>query len=265
MLEDFGRSDWFELETDVIGGVFLPPIVGKQTAITQASRSRRSPRNSELYNAVIPADRFRYDPATRTYKSTARRLLRDYTFGVLITLRDEGIVFEFERTARRGLDWLSMHYRSAKLSGLRMVIVNNDFEHRADPDETDPGIRVIRDGIYFVAKFKYTKVNRALVEQSGFEFSPKVKWWFTLDPEIAARLDANKIIGMDQAIIPKPDRGRQLSMALECLELRAAPSTVPPPARRQIPDWVRRRYVAKRQGMVPKRVDTRKPIIRTWK
>lgn len=236
MLEHFGKSDWSELETDVIGGVFSPPVAGKQ-AVPQGASSRRPPRNSELYNATIPGRLFHYDPATRTYKSTIGRLLREHAFNILITLRDEGITFEFERTARCGLDWHSMHYRSTKPPGLRMCIVNNDFSYAPDPDD-EVGIRVVRDGIYFVAKFKYTKVNCALVERSGFEFDAKVKWWFTLDPEVAARLEAQI----------------------------AGPSEAPaPPARRQVPAWVKRRYAAQRRCAAPKRTETRKPIIRTWR
>ena len=250
MLEDFGKSDWSELETDVIGGVFSPPLAGDRKP-TQASRSRRPPRNAELHNEVIPDDRFRYDLATRTYKTTIGRLLREHAFNILITLRDRGVTFEFERTTRRGLDWLSMHYRSAKSDDLRMTIVNNDFAYRPNPDDDDAGIRVVRDGIYFVAKFRYTKARRTLIERSGFEFSPKVKWWFTLDPEVAARLESETA--------SKPDRSQQSTAALECPEPRAAPPSTP---HRQVPAWVKRRYAAHRRRRA---TETRKPIIRTWK
>ena len=259
MLEDFGRSDWSELETDVIGGVFSPPIAGKRE-LPHASPVRRPPRNAELHNEVIPDDRFRYDPVTRTYKTTIGRLLREHAFNILITLRDRGVTFEFERTMRSGLDWLSMHYRSAKPDDLRMTIINNDFVYRPNPDD-DAGICVVRDGIYFVAKFRYTKANRALVERSGFEFSPKVKWWFTLDPGVAARLES-EIAESDGEIAPKPDRSRQSPVALECPEFRAAP---PATSRRQVPAWVKRRYAAKRRQLSLKLGDARKPIIRTWR
>ena len=250
MLEDFGRSDWSELETDVIGGVFSPPIAGKRE-LPHASPVRRPPRNAELHNEVIPDDRFHYDPVTRTYKTTIGRLLREHAFNILITLRERGVTFEFERTTRRGLDWLSMHYRSAKPDDLRMTIVNNDFVYRSNPDD-DADIRIVRDGIYFVAKFRYTKTNRAIVERSGFEFSPKVKWWFTLDPEAATRLE--------KETAPKPDRSQQSTAALECPEPRAAPPSTP---NRQVPAWVKRRYAMHRRRAAS--TETRKPIIRTWK
>jgi hypothetical protein len=252
MLEHFGKSDWSELETDVIGGAFSPPIAGKQTASVQ---SRRHPRNSELRNAVIPADRFRYDRVTRTYKSTIGRLLREYSFNVLITLRDEGTTFELERAARRGLDWLSLHYRSAKSADLRMVIVNNEFAYRPNPED-ETGIRVVRDGVYFVAKFRYTKANRTIVERSGFEFSPTVKWWFTLDPEVAAGLEAE--IEMTENAISN-------SRPVSARAGGSARWDIGPPKRRQVPAWVKRRHPAKRRQLSLNLGDARKPIIRTWK
>ncbi len=262
MLEDFGKSDWSELETDVIGGIFSPPIMNG--ARPAEIRSRRPPRNSELLNAVIPDDRFRYDPAILTYKSTIARLLRgNHLFSTLITLRDAGTTFDLHQVSRRGFDWLAMRFQSVDPPGLRLVIVNNEFVDRPDPSE-DAGIRVVRDGIYYVAKFKYTKADRALVERSGFEFSPKVKWWFTLDPEIAANLERLVASGAGTAVHPR--RPVNAAATAESGRTRGGPPTTAPVRRRQAPAWIKRRRRASRSRQLSLNLgDVRRPTIRTWK
>lgn len=191
MLEHFGKSDWSELETHVIDGVFSPPMRAsnqKRVVEDNSRRSRRPPRNSELHNETIPAALFRQQGSI--YKTTINRLIRaGHKFNILITLRtgEEDELFELTQVKRHGEQWMYQRYDGPE--GQQLIVLNTDPIEPL-PVSNEPPITVVRDGIYWVARFKWNKANQARVKAAGFTFSPVVRWWFTLDERIARRFQA---------------------------------------------------------------------------
>lgn len=177
--------DYSRLETDVVDGVFCPPLKEGDEVIRER-QSRRPPRNKYLHDEVVPASLLSYNPATRTYKTTMRRLnSHEHLFNTLITVREETgeqVKFRLVRVTRSLEDWRTMVFKSIDKSK-QLIVVNTD----ARGDER--GVAVVREGSHWVAQFGFSPENRSRVESAGFVFCPVERRWQTQDARVAAILD----------------------------------------------------------------------------
>lgn len=195
--------NWADLEDHVIDGVFSPPMT-KSGAIPacQAQPKRHRP-SRELHDEVIPASLFRYDAATRTHKTTIVRL-RGHKFNTLVTLRDDAtgecVQYALKRVLRNRSDWIAMTFQATSDDnrGAQIVVLNTSTSETAS---NKPEIVVARDGLRWLAKFRWSEANRRIVQKAGFRFCPLEKLWHTRDPAVAAKFDPalRKIIA-EQAI-----------------------------------------------------------------
>jgi hypothetical protein len=177
--------DFSRLETDVVDGVFCPPLK-EGDEIIRERQSRRPARNKYLHDEVIPSFLLSYNPTTRTYKTTMRRLAaHEHLFNTLITVRDEDggeVKFRLVRVTRSPQDWRTMVFKSIDKSR-QLIVVNTD----ARGSETD--VAVMREGSHWIAVFGFSPENRNRVEAAGFVFCPVERRWQTQDARVAAILD----------------------------------------------------------------------------
>lgn len=187
-------EEWAAMETDVVDGVFRPPM--RNEGVVRVRHYPARPRNRHLHEERVPASLFSYDAESRTYKTTAARL-RPRTWSTLITVvGDDGaeVPFRLFQVVRRGDDWTRMRFRHLVAGEVlhELVVLNNEFD-AASSVEPEQGITVVRDGNYWVARFPWSDANVAVVRRAGFRFSPVQRWWYTRDDRIAARLDKSLI------------------------------------------------------------------------
>jgi hypothetical protein len=178
--------DWSAWEDHVVDGEFCPPTKGSLPS--DAVRRHRPPRNQELLVAKVPASVLRYDAASRTHRTTSRRM-RAYSYNTLIEITDDGDapLFDLKRVARRGDEWLAMWFAAISPRGRlgeRLVVIN------ADPDEerADDRIAIVFGGGMWMAEFRGER-NRTAVRRAGFRFDPIERRWWTRDPRVAATFD----------------------------------------------------------------------------
>lgn len=179
------------LETHVVDGVFCPPLKDGEEEVAERRSRRARPRREPP--SVVPASLLSYDPASSTYRTSARRLAsRDVLCGADVVVRDEArgadAPYALARVSRSPWDWLAMHYREVGGDG-RLVVLNT----RARGREED--VAVVLDGVVWVAEFGFTRENRERVERAGFRFDPEERRWQTRDARVAARLDPSLRIG----------------------------------------------------------------------
>ena len=176
------------LEDHVINGVFSPPLKDGGRSSPVHHRSRHG--NRTLHNEVIPVSLFRYNAASKTFRTSFDQL-RAHTFCSLITLHNAAtggsMKFELHRTTRTPSDWRSIEYKSTPEAEYRLIILNTDMSQTAPDDR--PDIKVIRDGACWVAEFQWSERRKDMVKRVGFEYSPIEKRWTTQDPYAACVFD----------------------------------------------------------------------------